>query len=155
MGEDSPLCRWILDRFPDNAAGFVSSLQAKLLSRISLSLIFLDDTSNKETLRALNKHGRSVELALKALQALSSMYSVGGEADKPTTAVDQYDVGVTMKVKNKTTQREKKKARRFESITVDDKPFQKIGLPVPNTPEEAHELTQGILRDQKHALEVF
>lgn len=133
----------------------MSSVSTKVLSRISLFLIFLDHAFTKEALDALKKCRRYLDLAHPVLQALLSMSFADKTVDTLTAAASEEneDTTIGMKVKLK-SQRKNKQAKRLGSIKVDAKLFQNIHVPVPDTSEEAEELARSILDEQKHALEV-
>lgn len=152
ISEVTPITDWIIDRFPTNPDAFTTSLASKLLSRFSLSLLFLHYPFPKETLRIIHDHRRSVQLAFGLLPALASLSFI---ENTHSDAAKEVEDDRFIKVKHK-TQRANKRAKRFGiGSAVDSKVFQIFDVPVPSTRQDADVLARTILEDQKHALQVL
>ncbi|OBZ79119.1 hypothetical protein A0H81_00134 [Grifola frondosa] len=101
---------WIIQHFPAKPEDFATSIVSVLLSRLSLSLVFLPYSSSAEEPGRLKECRRSVELALAVLQAIPSLVF----ADEVEVVDDDLD--------------------EFQSAFL---PFDNMQVSIPSTKEEA------------------
>jgi hypothetical protein len=147
MENPSPLCDWIIDRFPTSAKSFESSMASKLLQSMSLFFIFLDYSFPEEVFGSIKQHRRLVELGAPVLQALVPLLD---SKDDPF-GENNVAEGASFKVKSN-TQRKNKRTKR---PIMDETPFQGLQISVPASREEAEALASSVLADQKIALQVI
>ena len=143
-----PLLQRILELFPNSPNAFPGSLANKLLSRFSLFLHFLPPCFSQETSESLRHCRSSVEISPSVLVAISNL-----SFDAPTPAFVPEDESEEDESFLKTKLRSRGKQKRKEHhAAVDVKQFEKLGIDVPGTLEEAQDLACQILADQKDIL---
>ncbi|EMD41416.1 hypothetical protein CERSUDRAFT_89982 [Gelatoporia subvermispora B] len=128
------------------------SIAYKVLSRISLSLLFAPWPSSIEGLSSLRDCRRSVEIAYPALQVLARLAFSSPEAVSPTSPIDEDFEDLVdldfIRVKRKALQGKGRRGTRAPSSSIDTKAFKDLGVSVPTSETEAAQLTMSLLEDQ-------
>ncbi|KAI0327262.1 hypothetical protein GY45DRAFT_1428013 [Cubamyces sp. BRFM 1775] len=150
----------LLYGFPDTATCFASSLQAKLLERFSLYLLFLPYPDlTRDQPPSLTPHRRHVELAAPLLRALTKLRAHLGDAiaameldeDDTEEFADAY-----FAVRKKKGKHQRKKSKRSNyAASTDLKVFADYGASVPATSGEAIQMIASILDNQKTILQDY
>ena len=131
--------------FPSTAQDFNGSFSSSILSHISHFFASLAYPSP-----SLADCHRAVELARPLLNAIATL-SFSCEQNNDARKDDKRGGGRS----KRPSQKESKKAKMTDwSPLVDPKPFNAIGVPVPESSEEASSLTQSVLQDQRNILKV-
>ncbi|TFK51882.1 hypothetical protein OE88DRAFT_1699141 [Heliocybe sulcata] len=146
------LNRKLQESFTDKPARFAESLQSKLLSHLSLSLLFLKYPPDFDVPSNLSECRRSVELSKPVLEALPTL--VFGDAVGPDPDEDEDDLAFVIKTKQK-SQRQKKRSKKGGKSTNDETVFRNLGVDAPTTPQDAEHLGQDIMKDQKGLLAYY
>lgn len=135
--------KWISDMFPQDLDGHsATSLCARLISKLSVSLLFLQYPSEDERPQHLNSFHEYVTLSTTALQALAS--------------VTQSSVSEIEESSSKVSQKARKHAKRTrQAKSIDVTPFRALHLEVPALRHEAMEMALEILMKQKEILSVM
>ncbi len=126
-----------------------------LLSRFSLSLLFLHYPDASEEPQNLTRHRQRVESAVPVLKALSKLRFDDSPAveDAQADDLDEFaDAFFAVKTKGKHKQKQSKRTNRAPSI--DKKVFLAYGTWVPTTSEDAIEVGAHILEGQMSILQV-
>ncbi|KAN0138675.1 hypothetical protein V8E53_003663, partial [Lactarius tabidus] len=143
---------WVDDVFPHDLANYSpTAVCPRLLSTVSVSLLFLRPSNRDDLPRDLDTSHQYVILSNSVLQSLvtiiqsSSSESEGGSSDEEA---------FPMTKRNKGSQKARKYARRGGQATtpVDSTPFQALHLEVPTSHGEAKEMAMVILSRQKGIL---
>ncbi|KAH8984683.1 hypothetical protein EDB92DRAFT_2117026 [Lactarius akahatsu] len=143
---------WVDDVFPDDLDSYSpNSIYSRLLSAVSVSLLFLQPPNEDDLLRDLNASHQYVVLSNSVLQVLVTIIqSPPPEVDGGSSDEEAFP----MMKRKKTSQKARKYARRGRQMTkpVDSTPFQALHLEVPTSHDEAKEMALGILSKQKSIL---
>ncbi len=92
---------------------------------------------------------RAIQLARPVLDAISSLRF--GDQNNAQVTSDEPEIPFSTK---RQAQNDRKKAKRCQAPVVDAKPFERLGVDVPSSLEEASILADQLLRDQKDILQV-
>lgn len=136
--------KWVNEAFPQDLDGYsATSLCAKLLSAISVSLVFFPFPNVDDRPQDLDASHQYVLLSNSALQGLSSVTQ--------SSFLEIEDGSL------KTTQKARKYVKRNRQATrsIDMAPFRGLDLEVPNSNHEAKEMALEILMEQKRMLIVM
>ncbi|EGN93944.1 hypothetical protein SERLA73DRAFT_78326 [Serpula lacrymans var. lacrymans S7.3] len=150
MSDDSYrfLRQWIVDCYPSNPKEFTGSIHAKILSQLSLSLLFLvypaDEPSNLVECR------RSVQLVHPVLDAIPSLAFTGG----PGASSEQTRERSAGKPQRNRRHLNKGK-RGVDNLATDVTLFQAAKVDVPNSREEGYALASSLLKDQERILQYY
>lgn len=140
----------IMNNFPTEAKLFDTSLASALLSSLSLYFWSLDYTcqSSLGCYSAINV----VEPVLQILSNPDAFFDDSQSVEELVVLMDEEDSFF----KKRQTQKHRKKNSRAQRpiVSVDSKPFARLGIPVPVTRSEASRQTERILQDQAHILRV-
>ncbi|KAH9172883.1 hypothetical protein EDB89DRAFT_1962838 [Lactarius sanguifluus] len=143
---------WVDDVFPDDLDGYSpNAICSRLLSTVSVSLLFLQPPNEDDLLRDLNASHQYVVLSNSVLQVLVTIIqSPPPEVDGGSSDEEAFP----MMKRKKTSQKARKYARRGRHMTkpVDSTPFQALHLEVPTSHGEAKEMALEILSKQKRIL---
>ena len=146
---------WVDDVFSQNLDNYSpTAICSRLLSTISMSLLFLHSPNEDELPRDLHASHHYVVLSNCVLQALVTIVqSSPSEVDGGSSDEEEFPI---MKRK-KSSQKARKYARRSRQMTkpVDPTPFQALQLEVPSSHTEAKLIALVILRKQKRMLMVI
>jgi hypothetical protein len=146
---------WIDKVFPHDLDGYsAKALCARLLSTISLSLLFFQFPDRDDLPLDLNMSHQYVVLSNPVLQALSDVIQSsfpGIDGDSP----DEEPFSITKR--KKASQKARKYAKRTGQAakSVDVTPFRALHLDAPTSHDEAKEMALTILAKQKEILLVF
>ncbi|KAH9022666.1 P-loop containing nucleoside triphosphate hydrolase protein [Lactarius hengduanensis] len=143
---------WVDDVFPDDLDSYSpNSICYRLLSTVSVSLLFLQPPNEDDLLRDLNASHQYVVLSNSVLQALVTIIqSPPPEVEGGSSEEEAFP----MMKRKKTSQKAQKYARRGRQMTkpVDSTPFRALHLEVPTSHGEAKEMALEILSKQKSVL---
>lgn len=145
----------ILDTFPQSAKTFPQSSCHLVLDRLSLFLLFLPHTFDREASELLSSNRVSVEMAPQVLMALASMSFSSDDQDGSDMEIDD---DMSFFKPKRETQRQRKRAKRMttkRTITPNPKPFEAMGLSIPSTAQDANEQIVSILDEQKEILKFY
>jgi hypothetical protein len=149
-GTSVGLTEWVLNEFPTSPDVFPNSLAHKILSSLSLSLLFVTYPSRLDAPDNLLDLRRQVELTPPALEALASFSS---KENTSLNSPEEPDDDIS--IKGKKSQRHRKLAKRAgRNCAVDSRPFDNLNLAVPTSSVEAKTLAAELLVEQKSILEV-
>jgi hypothetical protein len=146
---------WVDDVFPHDLANYSpTAVCPRLLSTVSVSLLFLRPSNRDDLPQDLDTSHQYVILSNSVLQSLvtivqsSSSESDGGSSDEEA---------FPMTKRNKGSQKARKYARRGLQVAtpVDSTPFRALHLEVPTSHGEAKEMAMVILSKQKGILKVI
>lgn len=142
--------------FPESCKDFPNSLPAQALQRCALSLYFLPVDADVEKPSRLAELFKSVQLSLPVLATLATSNFACSRPGLEVSDEENEENDKVKITKRKRTQRQSKqgKVKRDLVSTVDRTPFQKLGLNVPSSPEEAEEVARTLLAEQKQILAV-
>ena len=135
--------------FPRSASAFESSLASSLLCQLSLFF-----WHHEYPLSSLAQCHNSVDLTKPVLKALSSMTFTGEIKSPVSDGVDDEFEGFFVAKRSKQRDRKKNKRAATRTMSIDSKPFERLGVDVPRSGEDALVLEQQILDDQKDILMV-
>ncbi|OCH88979.1 hypothetical protein OBBRIDRAFT_757238 [Obba rivulosa] len=133
---------------------YTKSIAYKVLSHISISLLFAPYPSSTEGPSNLRECRRSVELAHPVLQALSRLTFCPEEVSPTSPTVESFDDLDFIQVKRK-SQQGKKNKRRKRAVSVDMKLFDAIGVEAPTSEAEAISLAADLLHEQREVTQVY
>ncbi len=146
---------WVDDVFPHNLDNYSpNAICPRLLSTISVSLLFLQSPNEDDLLRDLDASHQYVVLSNSVLQALVTIIqSSSSEIDGGSSDEEAFP----MMKRKKASQKARKYARRSRQMTkpVDSTPFRALRLEVPTTHSDAKEMAMEILSKQKGILMVI
>jgi hypothetical protein len=136
--------KWVNDAFPRDLDDYsAASLFAKLISKVSVSLLFLQYTNEDERPQHLDAFHEYVTLSTTVLQALAS--------------ITQNSVLEIEESSSKVSQKARKHAKRTRQAnkSIDVTPFRALHLKVPDLRHEGMEMALEILMKQKEILLVM
>ncbi|KZT25245.1 hypothetical protein NEOLEDRAFT_375908 [Neolentinus lepideus HHB14362 ss-1] len=133
------------ETFPRRPEHFSDSVSSRLLSHLSLSLLFLDYPSGVDVPSNLSECRLSVELSKPVLEALPTLVF----ADD--LVVEDDDEYLSTRKRQK-SQRQKKQSRHSGKSTNDEVAFRSLGIDTPSSPQEAERLGRDVLQEQKEIL---
>jgi hypothetical protein len=140
---------WVDDVFPHDLANYSpTSICPRLLSAISVSLVFLRPSNRDDLPRDLDASHQYVVLSNSVLQSLVTIVqSSSSEIDGGSSDEEAFP----MAKRKKGSQKARKYARRGRQVatSVDSTPFRALHLEVPTSHSEAKEMALEILSKQK------
>lgn len=143
---------WVDDVFPHNLDNYSpKAVCPRLLSTISVSLLFLQSSNGDDLSRDLDASHQYVVLSNSVLQALVIiLQSSSSELDGGSSEEEAFP----MTKRKKASQKARKYMRKGRQMTkpVDSTPFRALHLEVPTSHGEAKEMALGILSEQKDIL---
>ena len=135
--------------FPRSASAFESSLASSLLCQLSLFF-----WHREYPLASLAQCHNSVDLTKPVLKALAAMTFTVEMKSPVSDGVDDEFEGFFVAKRTKQRDRKKNKRAATRTMSIDSKPFERLGVDVPRSGEDALVLEQQILDDQKDILMV-
>ncbi|KAF8261742.1 hypothetical protein EI94DRAFT_1745299 [Lactarius quietus] len=143
---------WVDDMFPQDLTNYSSTaICPRLLSTVSVSLLFLRPPNEDDPTRDLDASHQYVVLSNSVLQSLVTIsQSSSSEIDGSSSDEEAFP----MTKRKKGSQKARKYARRGRQMAkpVDSTPFRALYLEVPTSHNEAKEMALGILGKQKAIL---
>ena len=140
---DIPLNAWIVKNFPTDFNLFKSSLESRLLRKLSDFLLFSTATDGVDY-SVLHDHHRTVGLAPEALQSLLSAITFLKEEEHPPESSSKK-----VKAKN-----QKQKTKHTPVPEYNKQPLVGLKIPIPHTSSEAQAALTMFLGRLKDILEV-
>jgi hypothetical protein len=128
----------LIGHFPGNAAAFDSSLAARLIQRLSMSLFVLPCGRSSDTLL---QHNREVSSLMPALLALPK-FGFGTPAS-PSSPEDEFGIFVVRKKSQKAHRRERSMS--VQMMAPDPAIFERSGLYYPDTKDDVEDLEEHTL----------
>ncbi|KAK7688198.1 hypothetical protein QCA50_008568 [Cerrena zonata] len=100
---------------------------------------------------------RSVQFGTQALMIISTVFDniLENDTEQPNSPVSPSSPTRRRRNFSHASQREQRKARIKTSIVIDPKPFNDLSVDVPTSKDEADDLAQKILTNQRHLLEQY
>ncbi|KAI0656844.1 hypothetical protein C8Q70DRAFT_1158814, partial [Cubamyces menziesii] len=151
----SLISKIVMQDFPNNAEGFVTSLQATLLDRFSLYFLFLPYSSHTgDQPQFLTIHRRHVDSAIPLLRAFTNVKACLADATVDKDITNEFaDAHFAVRKKDKQKQ---KRSRRSNNVAPDDlKIIADSGESIPATPEEVVPMISSVLQRQKYILQDY
>ncbi|KAI0297517.1 hypothetical protein B0F90DRAFT_1819257 [Multifurca ochricompacta] len=143
---------WINEVFPTDLDNYsANSLYARILSTISVSLLFLQYPNEDDRPEDLGSSHQYVVLSSSALESLVSAIQ-GSWSEVDAATLDEEALPVVTRKKASQKARKYAKSIRKTSKPVDSAPFRSLQLDVPASSDEAREMALGILAKQREIL---
>ena len=143
----------ILQSFPTTYDAFESSLAARLLNHLSVSLLFipLGTVTARVKFASLGQHRHAIELAAPVLQSLSgAIFNEVAIPDDDSASPSSP----SSPTKRKSQQKRKQSMRASRAPVIDPRPFDNYGIMVPTSSSQASQLGATILEEQMNILKV-